>query len=322
MNDKTFECCNNPICICGEAYRGLTDHELHTLAKNVVALACERQVPSYSQRRHRPMPDIGLHSVKQPTEFPSGRALPNRSVGEMCGSFRDGVEDPVQWTEHGMRYSPFYGQVRERDLTNASGKSGISELEHFRSFQSLHHGVKFKFLEAAGENFKGEWVVTGMTIYDEENGPKHQVVSVKAQRGEETISFYTSYSNELVDETMVPFVSMSHIEMMNASWDIVPEPANHNYGQLKVGKTLGLSEEAGGLGRFTITKVEYVQKNYGLTAPEQVAAVVTVTMPVDNAVGGELTVIVVDFTIKPWDNIAILNKPVVELAILATEDKL
>lgn len=148
----------------------------------------------------------------------------------------------------------------------------------FMKYRRLSPGAKFQFLEGAGPDYTGEWVVTGFALYDEDKGPKLQVASIVGTRDGVSVSFYTSFSSEQVDETMVPFVSMEHIKILPDSWDAVEEPSFSDFKALKVGKTMGIYHLPDGL-KFDIMEVEYRQRNYGLADPSRYIIIVKVRTP-------------------------------------------
>lgn len=148
----------------------------------------------------------------------------------------------------------------------------------FMKYRRLSPGSKFLFLEEAGADFVGEWVVTGFQLFDEDQGPKLQVASIVAMRGDQSITFYTSFSANQVDEKMVPFVSMEHIKLLDDSWDIVEEPSFSAFKTLKVGKSMGIAHLPADV-KLDIVEVEYRQKNYGLANPEVYILIVKLSIP-------------------------------------------
>lgn len=161
-------------------------------------------------------------------------------------------------------------------------------MEHVRDsilkYRRLSPGAKFKFLDTISndfttqfqpDGFTGEWVVTAFQLYDEDKGPKMQVACISAVRADQvSTSFYTSYSPDQIDENMVPFVSMEHIEILDDSWDIVEEPSFSEFKALKVGKTMGVKHLADESVKFDIREVEYRQRNYGISSPESYIVIV------------------------------------------------
>jgi hypothetical protein len=158
--------------------------------------------------------------------------------------------------------------------------TGLFTASDMMKYRRLSPGAKFQFLEGAGADFVGEWVVTGFQLFDEDQGPKLQVASIVATRGDQSVTFYTSFSVDQVDEKMVPFVSMEHIEILPDSWDIVEDPCLSEFKALGVGKTMGIAHLPPDV-KLEIVEVEWRQQNYGLVNPERYIAIVKLSIPAE-----------------------------------------
>lgn len=202
----------------------------------------------------------GRTSSARQEMFNSGQVMSARVMG--AGS--DRLDSRVSLTNMGR----VFRRPQSYDFTASD----------FMKYRRLSPCAKFQFLEGAGADFVGEWVVTGFQLFDEDQGPKLQVASIVAMRGDQSITFYTSYSVDQVDEKMVPFVSMEHIEILPDSWDIVEEPSFSEFKALKVGKSMGIAHLPPDV-KLDIVEVEYRQKNYGLANAEQYIAIVKLSIP-------------------------------------------
>lgn len=271
MTNQNSSCCHLPICICGEAYRHLNDNNLSQLAAALTSQIADRM--------------SAVHKLKHPVRtWPMGVQVPD-------------TPEKVEQTA-----------IRRHSLADVSKLVGIRPIGADSDYSLLYPGLvlgrKFKFKS----EIEGEWVVTKITYFDEERGPKLQVASVVAQSGDVTMAFYTSHSDDLVDETMVPFYSMSMIENLPDRWNVVAEPAEHSYGKLQVGAIVGVTEEAGGLGQFKISQCEFYQKNFGLVDSDTTVAFITVVGK-PNAVEDdvEFKLCVVDWNLSEADIQALMQ---------------
>lgn len=205
---------------------------------------------------------------------------------------------PRQWAEIGerkphdrdeqidLRQAFASAQMHTNALLDSMDRPWTENTSEYVKYRPLRSGTKFKFLEAAGPGFVGEWVVTGFQLFDEDKGPKLQVASIVAMCGEDSIAFYTSYSVDQVDEALVPFVSMEHIEILPISWDDIQEPTEHPFKQLQVGKKIGFRQCSHTVEKFTITKLVFRAQNYGLHKPDELVVLVTIDVPEGSESGG------------------------------------
>lgn len=196
------------------------------------------------------------------------------------------LNDDDRYEQIDLRQAFASAQMHTNALLDSVDRPWTENTSEYVKYRPLRSGTKFKFLEAAGPDFVGEWVVTGFQLFDEDKGPKLQVASIVATRGEDSIAFYTSYSVDQVDEALVPFVSMEHIEILPTSWDDIEEPAEHPFKQLQVGKKVGFRQCAHTVEKFTITKLVFRAQNYGLLKPDELVVLVTIDVPEGSESGG------------------------------------
>lgn len=246
MSNQYSTCCNLPLCICGEAYRHLNDNNLSHLAAALTALIADRM--SAVHKLKHPTRVWDFSTVVEPTPAPKAvKPVSNHSLADVAKLV--GIRPIYEEPQHELREAYLY--------------------------PGLAKGSRFKFKEV----IEGEWVVTDITYFDEDRGPSLQVASVVASNGTETMAFYTSHSNDLVDETMVPFYSMSIIENLPDRWDVVAEPAEHAYKKVQVGVIVGVAEDKGATGVFKVIGQTFYQKNFGLLDAGHTAVLATVEGP-------------------------------------------
>lgn len=227
-------------------------------------------------------PPVGFGQEKRAFDYSQ---VSSRRLAEMGERNPAGADD---------RFSDFTGDTLNGPSLTHLGRvfrrpgvaTGIFTASDMMKYRRLSPGAKFQFLETAGPDFTGEWVVTGFQLFDEDKGPKLQVASIVAMHGEQSVSFYTSYCVDQVDAEMVPFVSMEHIEILNDSWDIVEEPSFSEYKALKVGTFIGFTHLPEAL-KLEVVEVEYRQKNYGLNSPEQYMVIVKLSIPAEQREAGD-----------------------------------
>jgi hypothetical protein len=301
--------CQEEPCICGEGYKHLRYKDLSRLAQalNTMLRAHPEHVSPASMDRDQYFGTAP--AIDRDTHRPIGRTPPIRSHGESEVWHRTHLIKPLERNadgtestmyplfDFGARQAMMVDHVSRISLQGASNRREITGMERrhdildrsewsfsdVMKYPRLSLGAKFQFLEGAGADYTGEWVVTGFALYDEAMGPKLQVASVVGARTDgTTVSFYTSFSLDQVDETMVPFVSMEHIKILVDSWDVVEEPSFSDYKALKVGKSLGIAHLAADV-KLEIASVEYRQKNYGLAQPDVYMVLVKVKVPIELA---------------------------------------
>lgn len=287
MANQNSPCCHMPICICGEAYRHLNDHNLSLLASVLTSQLADRLSE--------------VHQIKRPTRtWPTIAKVPDTPKPQTTS------------------VSKGYSLADVSKLLGDQPPVFNYSLRDAHLYPLLQLGDRFKF----DVDVKGEWVVTKIVFFDEDRGPRLQVASVTAQCGEEVMAFYTSYSDNLVDETMVPFYSMHIIGKLPGVWEPVPEPAEHSYAALQVGSTLGPVEYQGHQVVFTVTSAVFLQKNGGLGTPSQTATLVTVE---DNDTSDnfkcELCVIDWEPTDADLQGLRYVKNPICHIRDLATVDK-
>ncbi len=252
MSTSTNKCCNTVICTCGKAYQTLSTRDLSNLVVALGALVAERLAAA----EHKPFvrewtPGQLSHPLKRsPRPFPVEPALV-KSVDDL--------------PDH---------------LHLASMKESFADPTDTVAFRPLVFGGKFSFSEVNDETPPGVWTVSAITGYDTHNGPELTVFSVEAKRRDRTIKFFTSFSTELVDDTMVPFTPMSNIKHLPSTWDRVRDSEVALKAPYKVGGKLkingGSSNEHG-----LITHLHYFQLNQGIPSPDEVICLAQFTVTRD-----------------------------------------